>query len=98
MIDHFNQYKFRDGEISNLNSYLNISYPFVLNLRDTWFYSSYTIIAYAGDSNFKNYFMTAPAVQEFDGNFHEPIQIFQGDGIGVFASAIRDTIKFTLVK
>jgi len=33
-----------------------------------------------------------------DGNFHEPYPIFEGDGIGVFASAIRETVKFKIAK
>jgi hypothetical protein len=37
-------------------------------------------------------------VKEFDGNFHEPVQIFTGDGIGVFASAVRDTVVFNIVR
>jgi len=98
VIDNFNNYKFREGTLDNLNSYLDIVYSFLIDVRDTWFYSSYTIIAYAGDKNFKDYFSTAPSVQESDGNFHEPILIFTGDGIGVFASAIRDSIKFSIVK
>ncbi len=96
--ENLNEYKFRDGTIDNINSYSGTAYSFTLNIRDTWFYSTYTIVAYAGDSNFKDYFMTAPNVQEFDGNFHEPISIFTGDGIGVFASAIKDTVGFSIVR
>jgi hypothetical protein len=96
VVNNFNEYKFRDGILDNINSYAGIDFSFTLQAQDIWFYSSYTIIAYAGDTNFKDYFMTAPSVEEFDGNFHEPIQIFNGDGIGVFASAIRYTVKFSI--
>jgi hypothetical protein len=98
VVSNFNDFKFRDGILDNINSNAGIDYSFTLQLQDTWFYSSYTIIAYAGDTNFKDYFLTAPNVEEFDGNFHEPIQIFTGAGIGVFASAIRDTVKFSIVR
>jgi hypothetical protein len=97
VVNNFNDYKFRDGILDNINSYAETVFTFTLQLQDTWFYSPYTIIAYAGDTNFKEYFMTAPSVEEFDGNFHAPVQIFNGDGIGVFASAIRDTLKFSII-
>jgi hypothetical protein len=96
--DNIARYKYQEGIMNNLNSFSGTVYSFTLNERDTWFYGSYTLVAYAGDQNFKDYFLTAPNVQEFDGNFHEPISIFNGDGIGVFASAIRNTIKFSIVK
>ena len=98
VVNNFNDYKFRDEYLDNINSNAGINYSLTLRLQDTWFYSSYTIIAYSGDTNFKDYFLTAPDVEEFDGNFHEPIQIFTGAGIGVFASAIRDTVKFSIVR
>ncbi len=96
--NNFNDYKFRYETLNNIDSYSNVTYPFTLNIRDIWFYSSYSVIVYAGDTNFKDYLMTAPSVQEFDGNFHEPILIFNGDGIGVFASAIKDTVTFSITK
>jgi hypothetical protein len=98
ILKNFNDYIFRRGTLFNIDSYSNNVYSFVLNNRDTWFYSSYKIIAYAGDNNFKDYFITAPSVQEFDGNFHEPIPIFKGDGIGVFASAVKDSATFSIIK
>lgn len=95
---NFNEFKFKYEILSDLNSYTDSTYLHSLQKYDYWFYSSYTITAYAGDRNFRYYLMTAPNVQEFDGNFHEPIEIFQGDGIGVFASAIRETIRLTIYK
>jgi hypothetical protein len=94
--NNFDEYKYRSEYLDNINSNAGIDYSLTLQPQDTWFYSTYTIIAYAGDTNFKDYFLTAPSVEEFDGNFHEPIQIFNGDGIGVFASAIRYTVKFSI--
>ncbi len=96
--NNFNDYKFRHETLNNINSFTSTAYSITLNVRDTWFYSSYTVIAYAGDENFKDYLITAPSVQEFDGNFHQPVQIFNGDGIGVFASAIKDTVRFSIIK
>ncbi|MHB8337130.1 MAG: DUF4249 domain-containing protein [Ignavibacteriaceae bacterium] len=96
--NNFNDYKFRHETLNNINSFTSTAYSITLNVRDTWFYSSYTVIAYAGDENFKDYLITAPSVQEFDGNFHQPVQIFNGDGIGVFASAIKDTVRFSITK
>lgn len=95
---NLNDLKFRSGRLNNIDSYSGQTYNFVVQLYQTWFYGPYTLIAYAGDANFKDYVMTAPSVQEFDGNFHEPVQIFNGDGIGVFASAIKDTVRFSIIK
>ena len=94
--NNLNQYKFRSGNVNNIDSYSNLVRSYSIKSRDTWFYSSYTVIAYACDNNFKYYLQTAPSVQEVDGNFHEPIETFQGDGIGVFGSAIADTVRFTI--
>ncbi len=96
--DNLNDYGFRYGVVDNINSYANITYSFDIGSRNTWFYSSYTVVAYACDVDFKDYILTAPSVQEIDGNFHEPVETFQGDGIGVFGSAIADTVRFTITR
>lgn len=96
--DNLNQYKFRYDNINNIDSYSNLTYTHYITSRNTWFYSSYTVIAYACDENFKDFLLTSPNVEEINGNFHEPVETFQGDGIGVFGSAISDTLKFTIVK
>ncbi len=98
VVQNLNQYKFRYGTVNNVNSYAGTAYSFTIGSRDTWFYSTYTVVAYACDLNFKEFLLTAPNVQEVDGNFHEPIETFQGDGIGVFGSAIADTVRFAIVK
>lgn len=95
---NLNEYKFRDELAQDLNSYSGTAYVLPIRSSDTWFYGSYTIVAYAGDANFSDFALTAPTVQQADGNFHEPVRIFQGDGIGVFASAIADTATFSIVK
>lgn len=56
------------------------------------FYGKYRIIGYAADKNFKDYYLTYQRVVEMDGNLHEPVFHISGDGIGVFASAITDTM------
>ena len=43
-------------------------------------------------------FQTYKNVQEFDGNFHEPRINIQGDGIGIFGSAIADTVFLKVKK
>ncbi len=60
------------------------------------FYGRYRIIGYASDQNFKDYFLTFQRVIEMDGNLHEPVMHFTGDGIGVFASAVTDTLFLTV--
>lgn len=96
--NRLNDFKFQGVLMDGIDSYS--AGPFVLRIHsnETWFYGKYTVVAYAGDTNFKDYVMTAPSVQEPDGNFHEPVLIFKGDGIGVFASAIADTATFTVTK
>ena len=93
---NLNEYRFQLSFIMNLlpSAVDTVSHP--IQDFDTWFYSSYKVIVYAGDQNFRDFILTAPNVKEFDGNFHEPKLILKGDGIGVFASAIRDTAYFTI--
>jgi hypothetical protein len=61
-----------------------------------WFYGRYRVIIYAADKNFYDYFITAQNVMELDGNFHEPKMHIDGDGVGVFGSAVTDTVYFTV--
>ncbi|MFQ5633366.1 MAG: hypothetical protein ACE5I1_31760, partial [bacterium] len=65
---------------------------------DLWFYSDYQAVIYAGDRNFKDFLTTHDQVQEIDGNFHVPVLHIEGDGIGVFASAVADTVYFTVTR
>lgn len=64
----------------------------------TWFYGEYRAVVYAGDRNYKDFLVTYQDVQEIDGNFHEPAFHIEGDGIGVFGSAIADTAYFRVVR
>lgn len=63
-----------------------------------WFYGRYRVIIYAADKNFYDFFITAKSVMELDGNFHAPNMHIDGDGIGVFGSAVTDTVYFTINK
>jgi hypothetical protein len=71
---------------------------FNVELFHTWFYGRYRVIAYAADRNFRDFLLTHEQVQEPDGNFHEPVFHIDGDGIGVFGSAIADTTYFRVLK
>ena len=95
---NLNNFKFNGAIESGINSYSATAFALPIRSDETWFYGKYTVVGYAGDSNFKDYVLTAPSVQEPDGNFHEPVLIFKGDGIGVFASAIADTATFTITR
>lgn len=58
------------------------------------FFGRYRVIAYAGDQNMKDFYLSYRNVYEMDGNLHEPVFHIAGDGIGVFGSAITDTTWF----
>ncbi len=57
-----------------------------------FFYGRHELTLYAGDQNYKDFFLTYNQVQELDGNFHEPVFHIKGDGIGVFGSVIAETV------
>jgi hypothetical protein len=90
-------YKFQFDVVINANSTPGTIHTYEVHGLDTWFYSSYKVIVYAGDNNFKDYLLTASNVQQPDGNFIDPRMNLSGDGIGIFGSAIRDTVTFNLV-
>ncbi len=96
--EKFNSYRFQLNLVLNVNLHPNDIYEYEIIGLDTWFYGNYEVIVYAGNENFEDFVLTSGNVQEFDGNFHEPKFYFSGDGIGVFAGAISDTVKFNLVK
>lgn len=90
-------HKFRLMWLQNINS-RSSKIKYDLDWINIWFYGDYRIIFYAGDNNFKQFVLTYKSVQEFDGNFHEPRMNMQGDGIGIFASAIADTVYLKVKK
>ncbi len=63
-----------------------------------WFYGRYRLVLYAGDRNFYHFYNTHKRVQEPDGNLHQPIFDIEGDGIGVFGSAVTDTVYLNILK
>jgi hypothetical protein len=63
-----------------------------------WFYGPYRLVLYAGDENFYHFFATHRTVQSVDGNLHEPLFHIEGDGIGVFGSAVIDTLSLNIIK
>ncbi len=63
-----------------------------------WFYGPYRLVLYAGDENFYHFYNTHRNVQNVDGNLHEPIFHIDGDGIGVFGSAVIDTLSLNILK
>lgn len=98
VLDNYNEYRYQYNLISDINSNIITDYSYNVHGYDTWFYSPYTVTVYAGDKNFLYYLFTASNVMEMDGNFHEPIVIFEGDGVGVFASAIKETVRFNIIR
>ena len=94
----FNNFRYQLVILADINKSAADTINYTLKGYDMWFYSEYRMIVYAGDRNLRNYLLTAKNVQEFDGNFHEPILHFQGDGIGVFASVVKDTVTFKITK
>jgi hypothetical protein len=80
------QYQWHQTPMGPGRSQLDIEY------FTTWFFSRYRVILYAADENFADYLLTHDQIQEIDGNLLEPEFHFQGDGIGVFGSAIADTV------
>ncbi len=91
------RYKYQLRWLQNINS-LGPLIKYNLDWRNFWFYGDYRIIIYACDENFRLYIQTYKNVQEFDGNFHEPRINIQGDGIGIFGSAIADTVFLKVKK
>ncbi len=95
VIKSLDNFSYRYDWIQNVNSKadnINVEIEWI----NIWFYSKYRVIVYAGDQNFRNFSTTNQELQEMDGNFHAPIVDIKGDGIGVFASAIADTLTFTV--
>jgi len=94
---NFFNFKYQMRRLMDINSY-GQSVSYTIDWFDCWFYGKYKIIVYACDDNFKYYILTHSSVKEPDGNFHEPRMFIEGDGIGVFGSAITDTVYFTVTK
>jgi hypothetical protein len=81
----------------NINSQ-TLGHNFKIEWDKFWFYSNFEIILLACDKNFKEYFLTIDRLMEVDGNYHEPLLNFEGDGLGVFGSYIADTLYCRVIK
>lgn len=95
--EEFDNFLYQLNLIININSENGGVTDYEIRELDTWFYTNYKVIVYGGDKNFKNYLLTVNRVQQPDGNFIEPAFNFKGDGIGIFGSAVKDTVSFNLV-
>lgn len=69
-----------------------------INWFQIWFYGPYRLLLYAGDDNFYHFYNTHRNVQDIDGNLHEPVFDIDGDGIGVFGSAVVDTLYLNVLQ
>ncbi|MBN1637598.1 MAG: DUF4249 family protein [Ignavibacteriales bacterium] len=94
---NFNSFLYQYRYLQNILPDPTKTYELKIEVYDAWFYSPYRVIVYACDKNFKDYFLSNQFLQQFDGNFNEPKKIMQGDGIGIFGSAIIDTVRFILI-
>jgi hypothetical protein len=92
----FNDFKYAFNWIQDTPSRIGESTIQIFSFF-TWFVGNYQAVVYAADRNFKDFLITHEEVQEIDGNFHEPALHIVGDGIGVFGSAIADTVHFTIL-
>jgi hypothetical protein len=97
LADDFDRYKQSYSWLQNSKDDVPVT-KFNVDWTMIWFYGNYRVVLYAGDKNFKDFLMTHKDVLEMDGNFHEPKLHFEGDGIGVFGSAIADTAYFRILK
>jgi hypothetical protein len=97
LVDDFNDFKYQYNWIQDTPATAGQSVIDIFWFM-TWFYGEYRVVVYAGDRNFKDYISTFNEVQEIDGNFHEPAFHFDGDGIGVFGSAIADTVYIKVTR
>jgi len=97
VIKDLDNYKYRQRLVFNVNP-LGEFYEYEIPWTSIWFYGNYRMIVYAADENYRLFSLSYKNVQEFDGNFHEPKVTLQGDGIGVFASMIADTVYFKVNK
>ncbi|MDZ7319269.1 MAG: DUF4249 domain-containing protein [candidate division KSB1 bacterium] len=92
-----NRLKYQSRWVETFYEGFSIHYAEVSWLQ-IWFYGRYRVILYAGDKNFKDYFLTHGRIQDIDGNLYEPKFHFEGDGIGVFGSALVDTAYFEVIR
>lgn len=93
-INYFKYFEFWSAPDSRSEGISKIEIPWWF----IYFYGQYRIILYAGDVNFYHFFSTHRFVQDMDGNLREPLFYITGEGIGLFGSAITDTLYFSIIK
>lgn len=98
VLKDFNNYVFQSVIAQNITTTSPVNYGIGIRRFHSWFYDTYKVVVYAGDQNFRNFALTAPNVKDLEGNFHEPLINIKGDGIGVFASAVKKVASFTITK
>ena len=97
VIGDFEEYKYNYYYLQDRPLTPGISNAEILSLY-TYFYCSYRVVIYAADDNLADFSATHETVQSVDGNFHEPAFHIDGDGIGVFGSAVVDTAYFEVLR
>jgi len=93
----FEEYKYLYYWLQDRPLMAGISETEILSLY-IFFYSKYRVIIYAADRNFRDFQSTHERLQGIDGNYHEPVFHIDGDGIGVFGSAVVDTAYFEVLR
>lgn len=97
VLDDFDEYKYNYYYIQDRPLSPGISTTEILSLY-TYFYGRYRIVVYAADSNLRGFTTTHEVLQGVDGNFHEGAFYIDGDGIGVFGSALVDTTYIEVLR
>ncbi|MBK7867245.1 MAG: DUF4249 family protein [Ignavibacteriales bacterium] len=93
-----NIYVFHSIQAQNILTSSPVNYGIEIRKFNYWFYDTYRVVVYAGDQNFRNFVITSQNVKDAEGNFHEPLINIKGDGIGVFASAVKKVASFTITR
>ena len=93
----FDEYKYNYYYIQDRPLSPGVSTTEILSLY-TYFYGRYRIVVYAADSNLRGFTSTHEVLQGADGNFHEGAFYIDGDGIGVFGSALTDTVYIEVLR
>ena len=97
VLDDLDDYRYEYQWIQNTPSHAGRSHMPIFWF-DLWFYSDYQVVVWGADHNYSDWLSTYNDVMEEDGNFHEPISHIEGDGIGVFGSAVTDTVYLRVTR
>ena len=97
VVDDLEDWRYESEWIQDLPAEAGVS-SIELFWFDFWFYSEYQVVLFAVDKNYIDFYRTYEEVQEIDGNYHPPVFNIEGDGIGVFGSAVADTIMVNVTR